>query len=193
MIRDAEKWATLWHRFGRLRGHAGERVQSKPPAVDFSRHILVAVSYGPTSGCSNEAKYIGEVRDEGDSIAVVLGGTEDTRPGPVLTCMMIIEPVDVVRLPRTELPVNFVSSRVPVPHWARWWAIPSAEELARMEPGERRTFLKALALDPSTSESKLQEMADHLTENDWEVASPRVDQGGRVLSQILTSPPPLSP
>lgn len=128
VIRDTAAWHALWRRF--------PREGATPPTVDFAREMVAAVSRGYTSGCSHSAIYVSGVERGRDTLFVVLGHPSDF--GPEVTCAMEIEPVDLVVVPRGDLPVRFVgytgAYRVPGP--ARWltqeaaWHFGSAPSVA---------------------------------------------------------------
>lgn len=171
VIRDSARWATLWHRFAED-GWPPRGMERALSAVDFREHMLIAVSMGSTSGCSNTARYVQAMQRRPDSLVVELG---PERGGPRITCMMLIHPVDVVRIPRTDRRIVYRRHRedVPVPGAADWWSTPTMDELERMEERRREIFLTALARDPATSDRLLVAIARHGTwyqETGWGLA-----------------------
>jgi len=131
VIRDSVAWWTLWRYFGRYYPYDWNLAQpdsfAHPPAVDFREFMIIAVGYGSTSGCGNQAIYINRIESDGRHIRVVLGSDEP--PEPEITCAMIIHPVDVVTIPKDRRRVTFVGARTdhPVPPKARWLTPPSVD------------------------------------------------------------------
>src|SRR5690242_6103980 len=120
VIRDAEHWKTLWQRFEQFRWRVdGAIVRTVPPPIVFHLYMLVAVGLDGMSGCSNQFWWIWHIRTMPDSVIVELGISDE----PYLTCAMIIEPLDVVRIPRTTKPIFFrsIPPRLVVPDTAPWW------------------------------------------------------------------------
>jgi hypothetical protein len=109
VIRTSEEWRALWKRY---RPPPGE-----PPAVEFARNMVAVVYMGAYSSCMREEKFVRRVEQVVDTLFVVVhhdpGGT---------TCDMLVEPVDMVLLPQSELPVRFIPARadLPAPPPARW-------------------------------------------------------------------------
>jgi hypothetical protein len=171
VIRDSATWKRLWLRYEeRAYGDSGV-VHAEVPAIDFRTEMLVAVSLGRSSGCSNSAHYIGQVVERPDSLVVVIGSAGEGEPQ--LTCDMIIEPIDVVRLGRSAKPVAFHSYEpgIPTPSEATWWNQPSSAELDRMDQAERRVLTAALVRDPATPLSTLVTIVGRLSVNDGEIAN----------------------
>ena len=168
VIRDAEHWNTLWQRFEQFRWREdGSIVRTVPPPIDFSRYMLVAVGFDGTSGCSNQFWWIWHIRTVPDSVIVELGISDE----PYLTCAMIIEPLDVVRIPRTTKPIFFRSATpsLVVPEAAPWWNLPDWVVWDTMDVHLRGAFLMAWARDPSTRLSDLVEVARR-GGSDWTIA-----------------------
>ena len=161
VIRDSAQWDLLWRRFAELHmGDSGWVAPYRLPAVDFRREMLVAVAFGGGSGCSNEERYIQRIRERADSIVVEIGSEDDE---PRETCEMFIQPVDVVRLPRSAKPVAFHSRwATPAPPPARWWDRPSRAELDRMDRDTRAAFLAALVRDPRSTLDDLRQIAERV-------------------------------
>lgn len=170
VIRDSATWKRLWLRYEERAYSDSGVVHAAVPAIDFRTEMLVAVSLGRSSGCSNSAHYIGQVVERPDSIVVVVGSAGGG--DPQLTCAMIIEPVDVVRLRRSAKPVAFHSYEpgIPTPSAATWWSQPSPAELDRMDEVERAVLTAALARDPATPMPTLEAIARHLKVGDGETA-----------------------
>lgn len=165
VIRDSAQWELLWRRFERVRWRSddGTLIHHPTPPIDFRREMLIAVMMGPTSGCSNEARYIQRIIERADSLVVEIG---PQHTGPHVTCMAVIQPVDVVRVSRSAKPVAFHSrwQHGSVPERARWWERPSWAELDRMERRKREVYLLALARDPRSTTQDLREIAARTTD-----------------------------
>lgn len=104
VVRDSAAWAALWPRM--LGTHSPK---PRPPAVDFSREMLIVASMGtrPTGGF---VVFIESAATVGDSLRVVV---REQSPGPRCgTTAALSAPVALARVTRTELPVSFVARRV---------------------------------------------------------------------------------
>lgn len=169
VVRDSARWVTLWHRYGRPGPDRVVAPGSIPP-VDFRTEMLIAVSPGPRSGCTNRVSLVREITQVGDSLIVQVGHHPDNDGGPRVTCTMIVYPVEVIRLPRHAGTVVF---RGPDEWIARaaWWDEPSLEELAQMPERSRRTYWAALARDPATPLTTVSGIASRLSGWDWELAA----------------------
>jgi hypothetical protein len=147
VVRDSAAWATLWHRFGRT-SFVGPKTLFPLPRVDFSRYMLVIVAGGPGSGCGNWTQYVQRILVRRDAVLVDLRAEPTLEP--VITCMMWVNHIDVVRIPRTSKPVVFLTHRAGRFPPARWWDPPDLASLARAKEDERGFFLQAWARDPLT-------------------------------------------
>jgi hypothetical protein len=113
VIHDSAHWATLWQRWEQLRGPGpdGAWVHDTVPRIDLRREMAIAVAFGSTSGCDNRQQNVGRIVEWKDSIVVV---PRAGLCGPRFTCMMIVEPVDVVREPpRVSRRARYVSTASP--------------------------------------------------------------------------------
>jgi hypothetical protein len=98
-VRTAAEWAALW------KEHAGD---SKPPAVDFSKAMVIGVFAGmrPTGGHAMEITQI-DARD-GD----VMVTYRELRPGPDdITTQALTYPFHLVRTERRSGKVTFERAR----------------------------------------------------------------------------------
>jgi hypothetical protein len=111
VIRDTAAWRTLWTRY--------RKDPAEVPVVNFKDLMVVAVSRGSGSGCVNSAIYVERVERGRDSLFVVL---DPGSGGPEVTCAMEIGPVDLVAVPRSDLPIAWVEypGRRGPPPPARW-------------------------------------------------------------------------
>jgi hypothetical protein len=95
VVRTSAEWSALWQQ------HAGE---GKPPAVDFTRSMVVAVFLGsrPTAGYSVEITRI-EKQDAG-----LLVTYREQRPtGTDMVAQMLTSPFHIVRTDAHSGPVRF--------------------------------------------------------------------------------------
>lgn len=122
VIRTDAAWRALWRRYGD---------PGRVPAVDFSREMVAAVSMGSFDSCAEWPHFVQRVEQTADSLFVSVFFFEVDPPGPY--CDYRPEAVDLVRMPRSELPVRFVPHQTGfvVPGPARWLvpdpAAPAAE------------------------------------------------------------------
>lgn len=191
VIRDARHWKTLWQRFEQFRWREdGSIVRTIPPLIDFRRYMLVAVGFDGTSGCSNQFWWIWHIRTMPDSVVVELGISDE----PSLTCAMIIEPLDVVRIPRTNKPILFrsISPELVVPDTAPWWNPPNWAAWDALDPHLRGAFLAAWARDPTTRQEDLVGIARR-GGSDWTIARvlldrPEVRESPAALACLVHAP-----
>jgi hypothetical protein len=103
VVRDEEAWARLWERV-----YAGVTPRPPRPAVDFSRHMLIAVATGtrPTGGFDVAVRAVA-VRDAVLEVEVV-----STCPGTgARVSMALTQPVEVVRLDKVAQTATFRETR----------------------------------------------------------------------------------
>lgn len=182
VIRDSAHWARLWQRFEAYAHRSdGSLVRSVPPPIDFQRYMLVAAALGSLSGCSNQAHWVRRIRQNPDSIVVTVGPPFE---GPEVTCMMIIEPLDVVRISRSAKPIYFRPALVatPVPDTASWWIAPDWPAWDAMDPSRRGVFLTAWARDLTTPLADLEEITRRRG-RDWTIAHVLLER-----PEVLQSP-----
>jgi len=95
VARTPEEWQKLWltHNF-----------DAPPPAVDFSKEMVVAVFMGsrPTAGFAVE---IAAVREDGGALVVQY---RETRPRPdMMQAQVITSPCHLAAIPKRDGPVRF--------------------------------------------------------------------------------------
>ena len=102
VLQDARQWEAVWTRHTK-NGYLGDRSpnpESQPPAVDFSRNVLVALFAGPTRGVIGYRVVTG----------FTLGKEAAIRLAPVLDPsgdgIVVPTPWAFVILPRTDSTVN---------------------------------------------------------------------------------------
>lgn len=100
VIRDEAAWRSFWREL-----HGNVVPPPEPPAVDFSRQMVIGASMGqrPSGGYAIDIEEIYE--DGGTLFPVVL----ETSPGPLCTTIQVITaPVVAVLVERTGASVTFV-------------------------------------------------------------------------------------
>lgn len=103
VARDAAAWDSLW---SRLRQGAGATLPEAPPAVDFSRDMVIAAAMG-TQGCVSRVTIRGIVRAGGALVVDLL----EAPPAPNCICVTSERPLHAVRLPLSPDPVRFEVTR----------------------------------------------------------------------------------
>jgi hypothetical protein len=100
VVRDAEAWGRLWPR---LSGSSGG--SSPVPQVDFGREMALVAAMGRRSAGGYEIRIVSVERDGTRLIARVV----ETSPGPTCgTGAALSSPADVVVVPKSDLPVQWV-------------------------------------------------------------------------------------
>lgn len=102
--RDDASWAALW---SRLRQGGGEGfLPADPPAVDFSRDMVIAAAL-ETQSCVSRITIRGIVQGRGELVVNLL----EAPPAPNCICITSERPLHVVRLRRSAEPVRFDAER----------------------------------------------------------------------------------
>jgi hypothetical protein len=101
--RDAAAWASLWVR---LREGAGATLPEEPPAVDFSREMVIAAAM-ETQGCVSRVTIQGIRQGRGELVVDLL----EAPPAPNCVCVTSERPLHAVRLPLSPDPVRFEVTR----------------------------------------------------------------------------------
>lgn len=105
VVRDAAGWTRLWAEI-----HAGADAAPPLPAVDFSRHMLIAVATG-TRRSGGFAVQVRGAATRGEALIVEV---HETCPEPgALVSLSLTHPFEVVRAPRSTQAVRFRESRSP--------------------------------------------------------------------------------
>jgi hypothetical protein len=111
VIKDKDAWAALWaEHVGQVRVVSGDGTPIKDtrpvPDIDFSTQMVVGVFLGMGgNGCNSTS--ISSVSTDGSTITV---RHSDTVPGIGIMCAMYVpSPAQLVAVPRSDLPVKFVS------------------------------------------------------------------------------------
>ncbi len=104
VARDEASWAALW---SRLRQGGGQgALPDQPPAVDFSRDMVIAAAM-ETQSCVSKVTIRGVVRGRGELVVDLL----EAPPSPNCVCITSERPLHVVRLRRSDDPVRFEAER----------------------------------------------------------------------------------
>lgn len=103
VIRTPTEWDEIW------RKHASGMGTLTPPAVDFSRHMVIAVFFGKVPA-GRRTGILGIVEQDGRLVVLLqmIGP-----PGPESDDLPQITPFQIVKLPRSPLPVVFMRAKVP--------------------------------------------------------------------------------
>lgn len=111
VARDADTWHALWTG---LRQNGGDVLPTEPPAVDFSREMVIVVAM-PTQSCVSNVtiQSIGHLGDPARGTLLV--SLLEAPPAPSCHCMVTARPVHAVRLPRTGGTPRFVVTRGQTP------------------------------------------------------------------------------
>jgi len=189
VIRDSAAWITLWQRWSQLGWLPtdGSWVHAAAPQIDFRREMAIAIARGESSGCANVQKYIARVVEWRDSIVVI----PTIPPGPEVTCMMMIDPVDVVRVPRSDTRVVLQAEerwRTRAPP-ATWWWQPSAQEFESADPATQAVFELPLTRDSGTSRATIEAIARYsvvhpLVAQDLLLQRPEIRSNLRILTML---------
>ena len=102
--RDDAAWSALW---ARLRAGGGEGIlPAQPPAVDFSRDMVIAAAM-ETQSCVSRVTLRAVTQGRGELVADLL----EAPPAPNCICAVAERPLHVVRLRRSADPVRFEVTR----------------------------------------------------------------------------------
>lgn len=102
--RDEASWTVLWNR---LREGGGEGfLPAQPPAVDFSRDMVIAAAM-ETQSCVSRVTLRGVVQGRGELVVDLL----EEPPAPNCVCITSERPLHIVRLRRSADPVRFEVTR----------------------------------------------------------------------------------
>lgn len=104
VVRSPTGWAALW------RGHAaGTKIPRVPPAVDFSRKMVIGVFFG--AGPVGRRTSISAVVERDGQLIVSVQMVRP--PGPEADDLPQITPFHIVQLARSPLPVIFIPAKIP--------------------------------------------------------------------------------
>lgn len=98
-IDSLSEWRSLWEQL-----HRYTIPKPPPPEIDFTRYMLVAVFAGEkrSGGYSVQVQQVRETK-QGLTVSAVV---ESPDPDQVTTAQ-IVYPYQIVKVPRSDLPVNF--------------------------------------------------------------------------------------
>lgn len=102
VVRDRDAWHDVWKQL--YQHHPGNGPYPEPPEIDFSREMVIVAAMGqrPTSGYEI---IIESAYERDDWLEVVVKSVVNVKCFGVYT--VVTSPIDIVRLPKTELPVHF--------------------------------------------------------------------------------------
>lgn len=103
VIRDQKSWAETW---AAMRGN----VEPKPavPAVDFEKHVVVAVFMGRKSSGGYAVKIV-SIKKGKDKVRVTV--KESNPPEGAMVTMALTSPYHVVVVPKSDKDVEFVDQK----------------------------------------------------------------------------------
>lgn len=85
---------------------SGSGEKTPPPSVNFDEEMVIAVHWGEGySGCSNKVSAIDSIVKTRGSVEVIVSELPDLGP-----CDMIVYPIQMVRVPKTDLSVRFLGA-----------------------------------------------------------------------------------
>ena len=99
VARDEAAWKDLWDR---LRANDGGILPAEPPAVDFTRDMVIVAAM-PTQSCVAKVTLRGVTQTGGELVVDLL----EAPPAPNCACIVAERPLHVVRLPRSDGEVRF--------------------------------------------------------------------------------------
>ena len=105
VIKDAKEWREVWERI-----HCKVISPVPPlPEIDFTKEMLVVVALGtrPTGGYGI---FVDRAVDKNNRREITVG--KQTPGKNCFTTQALTQPVDIVRLPKTDLPVSFKETEV---------------------------------------------------------------------------------
>jgi hypothetical protein len=108
VARDEASWRALWAEL--RQGASADLLPEEPPAVDFSRDMVVVAAM-PTQSCVSQVTVRSVVRGRGGLVVNLL----EAPPAPNCRCMVASRPLHAVRLPRLEGAPRFVAERGQTP------------------------------------------------------------------------------
>ena len=77
-----------------------------PPIADFEREIVIGIFWGTGyGGCRNVTQSIERVQIANNVVEVKVGPLSDLG-----SCKMLVAPLQIVKIPKTDLPVVFVGN-----------------------------------------------------------------------------------
>lgn len=99
VFRDREEFAKFWQEMTRM------TINDAPlPEVDFSREMLIVAAMGEKSSPAYRI-IVDDACEVNNQLEVPVSSIDNSRCGAALG--VVVSPVDIVKLPRTDLPVVF--------------------------------------------------------------------------------------
>ena len=103
VVRDEASWARLWAEI-----HAGEDPEPPLPAVDFTDQMLIVVASG-TRRSGGFSIRVTSLERRGDRLDVEV--LETCPAAGARVSMALVQPVEVIRLSRSQEPTRFLDRR----------------------------------------------------------------------------------
>ncbi len=102
VIRTDSAWSACWNSFWSITDGQGNK--TAPPAVDFSKNMVVAIfyGYGTYTGCHDTVDVIQAINTNGSTITVTIG----TLPS-LGDCRAFVGPIQMVTIPQSQATVQF--------------------------------------------------------------------------------------
>lgn len=101
VVRDEAAWRALWTEL-----RQGSSLTAEPPAVDFSREMVIAAAMD-TQSCVSRVTVRAVTRSAGGVVVDLL----EAPPAPNCICVVAERPIHVIRLARLPDPVRFTAER----------------------------------------------------------------------------------
>lgn len=98
VVKDQAAWSALWEELRK-----GSALPEEPPAVDFSREMVIVAAM-ETQSCVSRVT-ISAASDTGGELIV---DVQEAPPAPNCVCITAERPIHVVRLRRVDAPPTFV-------------------------------------------------------------------------------------
>lgn len=104
VVRTADEWTVLWNRIVANHGPT-----PPVPAIDFEKEMLLVAAMGTrnTGGYSIQIEAVDK-----DSSAITASVRSRSPGNNCITTQALTAPVDIVRIPRSDLPVQFVEEHI---------------------------------------------------------------------------------
>jgi hypothetical protein len=104
VLTDHTAWMALWEQYWNVYSSPGQK--TPPPEIDFDKYMVIAAFYGTGySGCSNRVDVIEKIVQSRKRIEVRISSWS---PGELGPCCMLVYPLQMVKVEKSNLPVVFV-------------------------------------------------------------------------------------
>ena len=93
-------WEQYWNHY------SGNGSKTPAPGIDFKNNMVIGIFWGANySGCSNRVEVIKVIEKDDDKINLTIEDLPSLGP-----CDMIVAPLQMVSLPKSDLPVIFTGN-----------------------------------------------------------------------------------